>query len=223
MTTAVVIAIAVTCIATVVGGIHGVHLSRTTSDFYVAGRTVTPWRNAFAIGGEYLSAASFLGIAGLVYASGVAMLWFPVGYTLGYVILAAVIAAHPWRRTIERAITEYSTPARQLEGTTTRGQVKDFITDTSRAGTADQINQAANIAIGQGRIDASDELDPLVDYYLASEVMDGNSCNPCRAVDGTRFPTLEEARKLYGRGYYEQCEGGARCRGKVLAVFPAQG
>ena len=149
----------------------------------------------------------------------------PPALTPGPLILglAAVIAAHPWRRTIERAITEYSTPARQLEGTTTRGQVKDFITDTSRAGTADQINQAANIAIGQGRIDASDELDPLVDYYLASEVMDGNSCNPCRAVDGTRFPTLEEARKLYGRGYYEQCQGGARCRGKVLAVFPAQG
>ncbi|GMA38304.1 cation acetate symporter [Mobilicoccus caccae] len=93
----IVVAITLTCLATVVGGIHGVRLSRTTSDFYVAGRQVTPWRNASAIGGEYLSAASFLGIAGLVYASGVAMLWFPVGYTLGYVILAAVVAA-PLRR-----------------------------------------------------------------------------------------------------------------------------
>lgn len=93
----VVLAIALTCLATVVGGIHGVRLSRTTSDFYVAGRSVTPWRNAFAIGGEYLSAASFLGIAGLVYGSGWSMLWFPVGYTLGYVVLAALIAA-PLRR-----------------------------------------------------------------------------------------------------------------------------
>ncbi|WP_040157675.1 sodium/solute symporter [Mobilicoccus massiliensis] len=103
----VVLAIAVTCIATVVGGVHGVRLSRTTSDFYVAGRTVTPWRNAFAIGGEYLSAASFLGIAGLVYASGAAMLWFPVGYTLGYVVLAAVIAA-PLRRSGAYTVPDFA-------------------------------------------------------------------------------------------------------------------
>lgn len=93
----VIVAIALTCLATVVGGIHGVRLSRTTSDFYVAGRSVTPWRNAFAIGGEYLSAASFLGIAGLIYGHGWSMLWFPVGYTLGYVVLAGLIAA-PLRR-----------------------------------------------------------------------------------------------------------------------------
>ncbi|GAB47563.1 sodium/solute symporter [Mobilicoccus pelagius] len=96
-TAPVVLAIALMCVGTVAGGIHGVRISRTTSDFYVAGRSVTPWRNAFAIGGEYLSAASFLGIAGLVYASGWSMLWFPVGYTLGYVVLAAVVAA-PLRR-----------------------------------------------------------------------------------------------------------------------------
>ena len=137
--------------------------------------------------------------------------------------LAAVIAAHPWRRTIERAITEYSTPARQLDGTVTRGQVEEFITDTSRAGTTDQVNQATNAALGQGRIDAAEVLDDQVDYYFASEVMDQNSCNPCRAVDGTRFPTLDDARKLYGQGYYEQCQGGSRCRGKVLAKFKTQG
>ena len=66
MTSAWVIgAIAATCVATIIGGIHGVRFSQTTSDFYVAGRQVTPWRNASAIGGEYLSAASFLGIAGI--------------------------------------------------------------------------------------------------------------------------------------------------------------
>ena len=55
--------------------------SRRTSDFYVAGRTVSPRLNASAIGGEYLSAASYLGVAGLVYDQGVDMLWLPVGYT----------------------------------------------------------------------------------------------------------------------------------------------
>ncbi|WP_226343703.1 sodium/solute symporter [Agilicoccus flavus] len=85
------------CVLTLLGGAYGLRLSRTTSDFYVAGRTVTPWWNASAIGGEYLSAASFLGVAGLVYAGGVDMLWFPVGYTLGYLVLLALVAA-PLRR-----------------------------------------------------------------------------------------------------------------------------
>ena len=78
-------------------GAFGLRLSRTTSDFYVASRTVSPRWNASAIGGEYLSAASFLGIAGLVYSLGADMLWFPVGYTVGYLVLLVLVAA-PLRR-----------------------------------------------------------------------------------------------------------------------------
>ena len=92
-----VVAIVLICTVTLGIGAFGLRLSRTTSDFYVAGRTVTPYRNASAIGGEYLSAASFLGIAGLVYTNGLDMLWFPVGYTVGYVVLLVLVAA-PLRR-----------------------------------------------------------------------------------------------------------------------------
>jgi cation/acetate symporter len=92
-----VVAIVLVCVVTMGIGAFGLRLSRTTSDFYVAGRTVTPYRNASAIGGEYLSAASFLGIAGLVYTNGLDMLWFPVGYTVGYVVLLVLVAA-PLRR-----------------------------------------------------------------------------------------------------------------------------
>ncbi len=92
-----VAAIALVCLATLVVGAVGLRVSRTTSDFFVAGRAVTPGWNASAIGGEYLSAASFLGVAGLVYAYGVDMLWFPVGYTAGYFVLLILIAA-PLRR-----------------------------------------------------------------------------------------------------------------------------
>ena len=56
-----------------------------------------PSRNASAISGEYLSAASFLGVAGLVYSRGIDMLWFPIGYTMGYLVLLVLIAA-PLRR-----------------------------------------------------------------------------------------------------------------------------
>lgn len=90
-------AVVVTALATVLVGVYGVRAARTTSDFYVASRTVTPWWNASAIGGEYLSAASFLGVAGLILAYGTDMLWFPVGYTAGYLVLLVLVAA-PLRR-----------------------------------------------------------------------------------------------------------------------------
>jgi cation/acetate symporter len=92
-----VAAVVVVVIATVSVGMFGLRLSRTTSDFYVASRTVSPLWNASAIGGEYLSAASFLGIAGLILAHGADMLWLPVGWTGGYLVLLVLVSA-PLRR-----------------------------------------------------------------------------------------------------------------------------
>ena len=91
------VAVGVVAVVTLVVGGLSLRLSRTTDDFYVASRTVTPLWNASAIGGEYLSAASYLGIAGLVLAYGVDMLWYPIGYTAGYLALLVLVAA-PLRR-----------------------------------------------------------------------------------------------------------------------------
>jgi Na+(H+)/acetate symporter ActP len=90
-------AIVASVLAAVLIGAFGNRVSRTPSDFYVASRSVSPGLNASAIGGEYLSAASFLGVAGLVLAFGVDMLWYPVGYTVGYLLLLVLVAA-PLRR-----------------------------------------------------------------------------------------------------------------------------
>src|SRR4051812_49916432 len=92
-----VVAVAMVITATVLIGTFALRFSRTTSDFYVASRSVSPVWNASAIGGEYLSAASYLGVAGLILAFGVDMLWFPVGYTAGYLVLLVLVAA-PLRR-----------------------------------------------------------------------------------------------------------------------------
>ncbi|ABL79899.1 MULTISPECIES: cation acetate symporter [unclassified Nocardioides] len=92
-----IVAVAVVTIATLVIGTWGLRFSRTTSDFFVASRTVRPRLNASAIGGEYLSAASFLGVAGLVLTFGADMLWYPVGWTAGYLVLLVLVAA-PLRR-----------------------------------------------------------------------------------------------------------------------------
>jgi cation/acetate symporter len=95
--TASVIAVVLVAAATLVVGAVGLRISRTTSDFYVASRSVGPTWNASAIGGEYLSAGSFLGVAGLILVSGVDMLWYPVGWTAGYLVLLVLVAA-PLRR-----------------------------------------------------------------------------------------------------------------------------
>ncbi|ROR89315.1 cation acetate symporter [Nocardioides aurantiacus] len=84
-------------VATLAIGSWGLRLSRTTSDFFVASRSVRPGLNGFAISGEYLSGASFLGIAGLVLSNGAEMLWYPVGWTAGYLVLLCLVAA-PLRR-----------------------------------------------------------------------------------------------------------------------------
>ncbi|SHE66277.1 sodium/solute symporter [Streptoalloteichus hindustanus] len=78
-------------------GAWGARRARTTSDFLVAGRVVSARTNAAAIAGEYLSAASFLGVAGLVMRDGADALWYPVGFTAGYLALLLFVAA-PLRR-----------------------------------------------------------------------------------------------------------------------------
>ncbi|HEV7706805.1 MAG TPA: cation acetate symporter [Asanoa sp.] len=93
----VVPAIVVVTLVTVGIGFYGLKLARTTSDFLVASRMVSPTWNAAAIGGEYLSAASFLGVAGLILKYGVDVLWYPVGFAAGYLALLLFVAA-PLRR-----------------------------------------------------------------------------------------------------------------------------
>jgi cation/acetate symporter len=92
-----IIAVAIAILATIGVGALGMRIARTTSDFFVASRSVGTMTNASAICGEYLSAASFLGIAGLIMKYGVDMLWYPLGYTAGYVVLLLFVAA-PLRR-----------------------------------------------------------------------------------------------------------------------------
>ena len=101
------VAVALVVSATVGIGVYGLRLARTTSDFLVASRTVSPLWNASAIGGEYLSAASFLGIAGLVMAYGADALWYPVGFVAGYFVLLLLVAA-PLRRSGAYTVPDFA-------------------------------------------------------------------------------------------------------------------
>ncbi|HWC79897.1 MAG TPA: cation acetate symporter [Pseudonocardiaceae bacterium] len=78
-------------------GFHSSRLANTTPDFLVARRIVRSSRNAAAIAGEYLSAASFLGVAGLILKDGADSLWYSVGFAAGHLALLLFVAA-PLRR-----------------------------------------------------------------------------------------------------------------------------
>ncbi len=66
--------------------------TRTAKDFYAAGGGITGFQNGLAIAGDYMSAASFLGIAGLVYLSGFDGLIYAIGFLVGWPIVLLLIA-----------------------------------------------------------------------------------------------------------------------------------
>lgn len=66
--------------------------TRTTKEFYAAGRSITGFQNGLALAGDYMSAASFLGIAGLVSTKGYDGLIYSVGWLVGWPILTFLIA-----------------------------------------------------------------------------------------------------------------------------------
>jgi Na+(H+)/acetate symporter ActP len=88
-------------------GSYGVRMARSTSDFLVASRTVGPMANAGAISGEYLSAASFLGIAGLILREGADALWYPIAFVAGYLALLLFVAA-PLRRSGAQTVPDFA-------------------------------------------------------------------------------------------------------------------
>jgi cation/acetate symporter len=66
--------------------------TRTTEQFYAAGRTVTAGQNGWALAGDYMSAASFLGIAGLVATTGFDGLIYSTGWLVGWPVVLFLIA-----------------------------------------------------------------------------------------------------------------------------------
>ena len=101
------IAVAIVGLASAIIGSYGVRVARSTSDFLVASRTVRSFSNAAAISGEYLSAASFLGIAGLILREGADALWYPIAFVAGYLALVLFVAA-PLRRSGAYTVPDFA-------------------------------------------------------------------------------------------------------------------
>lgn len=70
--------------------------NRTASDFYAGGRSFSALQNGMAIGGDYMSAASFLGIAGILALSGYDGFLYSIGFLVAWLV-ALLLVAEPMR------------------------------------------------------------------------------------------------------------------------------
>jgi cation/acetate symporter len=66
--------------------------TRTATDFYAGGRKFSAWQNGMAIGGDYMSAASFLGIAGLIALYGYDGFLYSIGFLVAWLVALLLVA-----------------------------------------------------------------------------------------------------------------------------------
>jgi len=90
-------AVAITCFFVFIAVTLGItywaaRRTKTTSEFYAAGHSITGFQNGLALAGDYMSAASFLGIAGLVSLSGFDGLIYSTGWLVGWPVVLFLIA-----------------------------------------------------------------------------------------------------------------------------------
>lgn len=79
-------------VATLIITYYASKKTNTTSEFYTAGGGLTGWQNGLAIAGDYMSAASFLGIAGSIALTGFDGFFFSIGYLVAYLVVLYVVA-----------------------------------------------------------------------------------------------------------------------------------
>src|SRR2546426_4999355 len=66
--------------------------SRGTAAYFAANRQITAWQNGFAVAGDYMSAASFLGIAGIIAFQGYDGFMYSVGWLVAYLTVLLIVA-----------------------------------------------------------------------------------------------------------------------------------
>lgn len=98
--------------------------------------------------------------------------------------------------------------------------VDEHLANLSGAAVEEQVGAAMTAAQNEGRMAVLAVAPPA--EYTATEILDKNSCKPCRDIDGTRYTTLPDARTAYPTGGYTGCLGGARCRGTLVTVWPEE-
>lgn len=82
--------------------------------------------------------------------------------------------------------------------------------------------QAAAGADGLGRQAGAGVVPVVPAQVYASELLDSSTCGPCSLIDGHEYATALEGQLDYPTGTYRLCEGGLRCRGTLVYVWPSE-
>jgi HK97 family phage portal protein len=113
-----------------------------------------------------------------------------------------------------REAMRLSTPGASAEDVSTG--VRAFLEGLSDRALRDALGSALTRALNAGRLNTYAAAYGRGLRLYANEVLDGNTCKPCAAIDGQLLPTVEAAQLAYGGAGYLWCEGGVRCRGTVV-------
>lgn len=105
----------------------------------------------------------------------------------------------------------------RLRGDEVAAAVTRHLTSLSDAYLRTNLGGALSRAQNMGRL-ATLRIAPLAAYF-ASEVLDRNTCGPCKSIDHHEFESLDDAERAYAGGAYWECQGGLKCRGTMVASW----
>jgi hypothetical protein len=99
-------------------------------------------------------------------------------------------------------------------------EVRSYLDGLVHQWERDQLRGAVQAAQNAARLAVFGQVpeDEPAGWY-SSEILDVATCGPCMEVDGRAFATLAEAQRFYSFGGFNDCLGGPRCRGTVVAVM----
>jgi hypothetical protein len=100
-------------------------------------------------------------------------------------------------------------------------EVEVFLDGLSDVSLYDQLGSALTAAQNTGRLSVLEAAPESAGEatYIATEILDVNTCGPCEDIDGTEFASLADAEAAYPNGGYLECDGGMRCRGTAVATW----
>jgi hypothetical protein len=99
-------------------------------------------------------------------------------------------------------------------------EVREHIEALSDTYLTDQLGGALTAAQNDARF-AVMEAGPTT-RIVASELLDGLTCEPCAQVDEKQYPDIVSARTDYPTGGHKDCLGGPRCRGTLVAIYASE-
>lgn len=131
---------------------------------------------------------------------------------------ASVVTANLASRMVAAAAQRSATLAQtDADGAAVARDVDSSLADHPKTYVRQGLAGAMTMAQNTGRLAVLTAAPP--GRYYASEMLDKNTCAPCRAIDGKEFSDLNDAEQSYPTGGYVNCAGGASCRGTMVTVW----